>query len=177
MRPLLLLLLVSGGLFFRAGAQTSSAPCYRIQRDSADDNRKMLVGIVTREELSGDTAFRWYADSRRIYGTPDSSAVAALQANRDRISFIIFFGTWCEDSQFIIPKFYKIAETAGFPAERITAVAVDRHRGAPGNLAHVMHITKTPTIIVLENGKETGRLEEYGKTGYWDRELAALINH
>jgi hypothetical protein len=43
-------------------------------------------------------------------------------------------------------------------------------------MARAMHVRNTPTIIVLKNGKELGRLVEYGKTGRWDRELAAIIN-
>jgi hypothetical protein len=33
-----------------------------------------------------------------------------------------------------------------------------------------------PTIIVLKDGKELGRVVEYGNTGKWDRELADIIN-
>jgi len=39
-----------------------------------------------------------------------------------------------------------------------------------------MNIKATPTIIVMKDGKELGRLVEYGKTGYWDKELAKIIN-
>jgi hypothetical protein len=28
----------------------------------------------------------------------------------------------------------------------------------------------------MKNGKEIGRLKEYGKTGYWDKELAKIID-
>jgi hypothetical protein len=38
-----------------------------------------------------------------------------------------------------------------------------------------MNIKATPTIVVIRDGKETGRLVEYGKTGHWDSELAAII--
>ena len=39
-----------------------------------------------------------------------------------------------------------------------------------------MNITRTPTIVVMKDGKELGRLVEYGKTGHWDKELAEIIN-
>jgi hypothetical protein len=39
-----------------------------------------------------------------------------------------------------------------------------------------MNVTHTPTIVVIKDGKELGRLVEYGKTGKWDEELAAIIN-
>jgi hypothetical protein len=33
-----------------------------------------------------------------------------------------------------------------------------------------------PTIIVYKNGKELGRVVEYGKYGVFDKELAEIIN-
>ena len=164
----LILILIS----FTSNAQKM----YEILSDSAHDNTKMLRGIITKEDIDNDPAFGWYAESQRIYPHPDSAAVAAFKENKDKIYFIIFGGTWCEDTHFILPKFFKIQEVSGFPESRITVFAVDRHKHAIGDLAQAMNITATPTIIVMKDGKELGRLVEYGKTGYWDKELTAIIN-
>ena len=40
-----------------------------------------------------------------------------------------------------------------------------------------MNITNVPTIIVMKNGKEIGRVVEYGKTGKWDKELAEIVSN
>lgn len=149
---------------------------YQLLTDSADNNSKMLRGIITKEDIDNDTAFKWYAESLRIYPKPDSSAVAAFKNNKDKIYFIVFGGTWCEDTHFILPKFFKIQEASDFPENRIVLFAVDRHIHSISNIAQAMNITATPTIIVMKDGKEIGRLVEYGKTGYWDKELAAIIN-
>jgi thiol-disulfide isomerase/thioredoxin len=85
-------------------------------------------------------------------------------------------GTWCEDTHFILPKFYQIQEASDFPENRITVYAIDKKKNVTGNIAHAMNITHTPTIVVMKDGKELGRLVEYGKTGYWDTELANIIN-
>jgi hypothetical protein len=37
----------------------------------------------------------------------------------------------------------------------------------------VQHV---PTIIILKNGKETGRVVEYGVTGKFDEELAKALS-
>ena len=149
---------------------------YETLTDSADNNAKMLRGVITKEDINNDTAFKWYAESLRIYPRADSSAVAAFKENKDKIYFIIFGGTWCEDTHFILPKFFKIQEVSGFPESHITVFAVDRHKHSVGNIAQAMNITATPTIIVMKDGKEIGRLKEYGKTGYWDKELAKIID-
>lgn len=90
--------------------------------------------------------------------------------------FFFFGATWCEDTHFILPKFYKIQEVSGFPEDHIIVFAVDRKKNGTGNIAHAMNITRTPTIVVMKEGKEIGRLVEYGKTGHWDTELAGIIN-
>ena len=48
--------------------------------------------------------------------------------NKDKIYFLFFGGTWCEDTHFILPKFYKVQEASGFPESRITVFAVDRKK-------------------------------------------------
>ena len=82
-------------------------------------------------------------DSRRIYPHPDTLAVAAFKNNADKIYFFIFSGTWCEDSQFIIPKFFRIQEASGFPENRITLFAVDRAKTTTGSIAQAMNINYT----------------------------------
>ncbi len=150
---------------------------YVVLSDSADNNAKMLKGIINKNDITGDTSFvKWYNESRRIYPHPDSAAVKALKNNKDKISFIIFGGTWCEDTQFILPKFFTIQEASGFPENRITLFAVDRNKKTTGHIAEAMNIINVPTIIVMKDGKEIGRVVEYGKTGKWDDELAAIIN-
>ena len=149
---------------------------YEVLADSAENNEKMLKGIIDKNDLLQDTSFHWYAESQRIYPHPDSAAVAALRSNKDSIYFLIFGGTWCMDTHFVLPKFYKIEEAAGFPEDHVTVFAVDRRMNTIGNIARAMHVRITPTIIVLKNGKELGRLVEYGKTGRWEQELAAIIN-
>ena len=155
-------------------AQTQNQ--YVIRADSSEGNAKMLVGIIDKNDLIGDTSFKWYAESQRIYPRPDTAAVNAFRKNKDKIYFLFFGGTWCEDTHFILPKFYKIQEASGFPENRITVFAVDRKKNGTGNIAHAMNITRTPTIVVMKDGKELGRLIEYGKSGHWDEELAAIIN-
>jgi len=138
--------------------------------------RKMLKGIISKEDLSNDPVFTWYAESERIYPKPDTSAVAAFRKNEDKIYFIVFGGTWCEDTHFVLPKFFKIQEASGFPENRIVVFAIDRYYHTTGNIAQVLNITNVPTIIVMKDGKELGRVIEYGKTGKWDKELAEIIN-
>lgn len=176
MKNLILVLFILFAATLYTTAQTSSQTQYVIIADSAQENVKMLKGIIDKNVLENDTSFNWYADSRKIYKNPDADAVAAFKNNRDKIYFIIFGGTWCEDTHFVLPKFFKIQEVADFPEDRIALFAVDRNKTTTGNIAKVLDIINVPTIIVMKDGKELGRVVEYGKTGKWDKELADIIN-
>lgn len=138
-------------------------------------NEKSLKGIISREVLVNDTSFKWYAENQRTY-KPNSYAVEGLQKNKDSIQLLVFMGTWCDDSHYIIPKFYTLVDSAGFSENRITLIGVDRKKTTLSHLAEALDIKNVPTIMVMKNGKELGRVVEYGKYGMFDKELGEIIN-
>jgi thiol-disulfide isomerase/thioredoxin len=84
-------------------------------------------------------------------------------------------GTWCDDSRFIVPKFYSLLDAAGFPQDKVSLIGVDRSKKTLSHLAEALNIENVPTIIVMNNGKEIGRVVEYGKYGAFDKELGEII--
>src|SRR5438046_1657772 len=127
-------------------------------------NEKTYKGIISRQVLMADTSFKWYAENLKPY-TPNADAVAALKKNADSIQLLVFMGTWCEDSHYIIPKFYTLTDAAGFSNDRITLIGVDRSKKTLSHLTEALNIKNVPTIMVMKNGKEIGRVVEYGKYG------------
>ena len=136
---------------------------------------KIFKGIISREVLQSDTSFTWYAQNLKGYN-PDPVALAGLVKNADSLELLTFMGTWCEDSHFIIPKFYTLVDAAGFSRERITLIGVDREKKTLSHLAEAMNIKNVPTIIVMKNGKEIGRVIEFGKYGLFDKELGEILS-
>ncbi|MET0394836.1 MAG: thioredoxin family protein [Chitinophagaceae bacterium] len=136
---------------------------------------KILKGILSRDLLEKDTAFSWYAENQKGY-TPNETGLTALKNNADTLRLILFMGTWCEDSHFIIPRFFSLIDKAGFSSDRVTLIGVDRGKKTLGHLSEALHITNVPTIIVLKNGKELGRVIEYGSDGLFDKALGEVIN-
>lgn len=137
-------------------------------------NEKTLKGIISREVLLSDTSFKWYAENQKGY-KPNASALEGLQKNKDSVQLLSFMGTWCEDSQNIIPKFYSLLDMAHFPPDRVTLIGVDRKKLTLSHLSEALNITNVPTIIVLKNGKEIGRVIEFGKYGLFDIELGEIL--
>lgn len=173
--PVFVLALLSCSIFLVPNPVSAQAPAggqYLVLVERP--NEKSLKGIISREVLLDDTSFHWYAINQKGY-TPHADAVAGLKKNADSIQLLVFMGTWCEDSQIIIPKFYSLLEAAAFSPDRVTLVGVDRQKKALGHLAEAMNITNVPTLIVMKKGKEMGRVIEYGKYGMFDKELGEIL--
>ncbi|HEX7847327.1 MAG TPA: thioredoxin family protein [Chitinophagaceae bacterium] len=137
-------------------------------------NEKTLKGIISREVLEADTSFKWFTENQKGY-TPHSEGVSALKQYGDSIELLVFMGTWCEDSHFIIPRFFSLVDAAGFDKKRITLIGTDRNKKTLSHLCEALNVNNVPTIIVMKAGKEVGRVIEYGKTGMWDKELGEAI--
>lgn len=162
-----LLMLMSA---FYANAQLK---LYKVLPDSAE--KKLLYGIVTLNDIKGDTSFTWYAEALKYY-RPNAPLVKALKEKAGQFTLLLFTGTWCHDSQQIIPKYFACLEAAGISDSSYSIIAADRDKRTIANLHHIFGVVNVPTIIVLKNGKEVGRIDEYGKTGLPDQELAGIIS-
>lgn len=138
-------------------------------------NEKTFKGIISRQVLENDTFFHWYGEAQKIY-TPNPAVAEALQKNKDSVQLLVFMGTWCEDSHFVIPRFFKLTQSAGFSDDHITLIGVDRKKLTLSHLSEALGITNVPTIIVMKKGKEIGRVVEYGTSGSFDKDLAEILN-
>lgn len=148
---------------------------YTSSKDEKHPEVTILNGIVSKYALRNDSSFfKWYSLNQNSY-VPAVPFINAMEAAKEKVQFVVFGGTWCDDTQFILPKFFKLLEQSGFPDKAVSFFAVDRSKQTLGNVANVFKITNVPTIIVMKEGKEVGRVVEYGKTGKWDAELIELL--
>ncbi|RPD48175.1 thioredoxin family protein [Paracnuella aquatica] len=138
------------------------------------EGQKIIKGFLTPEVLTSDTAFNWFAANQKGY-TPQSAALKALTTQKDSVHFLVFAGTWCHDTQFILPKFFAFANAAGVQKDHITTVGVDESKKSQYNLTTIFNVDLVPTIIVLKGGKEMGRVVEYGRYGMFDKEIGEIL--
>ena len=136
---------------------------------------KTFKGIISREVIQSDTSFRWYAENQKAY-TPNAQALAGFRKYADSIQVLAFMGTWCEDSHFVIPKFFMLTDAAGFSRDRVTLIGVDRDKKTLSHLSEALNVKNVPTIIIMKNGKEMGRVIEFGKYGMFDKDLADIFS-
>ena len=139
-----------------------------------DDRAKILKGSINRSLIENDSSFAWFKENMKL-GQADEAAVAAFKQKGNQFKLIIFGGTWCEDTQNILPKIYRVADQSGYPEKNILLIGVDRKKQTIHDLHLIYKISNVPTIIVLKDGKEIGRVVEYGKSGSPEKDLAEIV--
>jgi thiol-disulfide isomerase/thioredoxin len=170
MKKYFLTLLVCSISIFKISAQAQ----YQLLYDAKHPNEKIFKGIINKYLLENEPSFTWMENGKKNY-QPDTATIGAFERAKNKVQFIIFGGTWCEDTQNILPKFFKLQAISGFPDAGITLLGVDRDKKTLSSFTSALNITNVPTIIAYKNGVEVGRVVEYGKTGKWDKELAQII--
>jgi thiol-disulfide isomerase/thioredoxin len=159
-------------IFFSAAFSQAQ---YEIVKDEKHPEQAYLRGIINKYLIQNDSVYsKWYNSSMSYY-KPDTATLAAFSGAKKNMQFVIFGGTWCEDTQFVLPKFFKLQEMSGVPDNAITFFAVNRAKKSLAAITDAFAVVNVPTIIVMKDGKEAGRVVEYGKTGNWDKELAEII--
>ena len=73
-------------------------------------------------------------------------------------------------------NFFSLLDAATFTKDRISLLGTDRNKKTLGYLSESLNVHSVPTLIVMKDGKELGRIVEYGKYGMWDKELGEVIN-
>ncbi len=168
---IVIIMLFSTACFAQKNA-TDSVQSYTITQNAKE---KILKGLLNRSVIENDTTFHWFKDNFKL-GRVDASAVEAFKKNGSKFQLVIFGGTWCEDTQNLLPQVYRLADNARYPDSSITLIGVDRNKKTLDHLSEAFHITNVPTFIVMKDGKEVGRVIEYGKYGQVDKELGEMVN-
>ena len=135
---------------------------------------KVLKGTLSIDVLNNDTSFHWMNSDISWY-KPNAEVLNNLSAVKDSVYIMALIGTWCEDSHYIFPQLLKMLNQAGYNMNNLTIIGIDRPKVSITSLSGALGLKKTPTIIVFKNGKEVGRVEEYGKYGIVDKELAEIF--
>jgi hypothetical protein len=116
---------------------------------------------------------QWKALRAEDY-TPDATAVAAIREKSRDVTAFIVLATWCPDTRRDLPRFFKIADQVGWPASRMTLLAVDRTKTDPGGETVRRNVTRVPTFIFLRGGKEIGRVTERPTTTL-EQDIAQIV--
>lgn len=147
------------------------AQSYEVSKDT-ENGSVVLKGEFTIADLQNEPSFTWLSTNGAY--TPDPVTTDYLKENLKDYSLVVVMGTWCEDSQYLVPKLYTTLVQSFFPMSQLTIYGVDRTKdGLHGEKAQ-FNIEKVPTIIVYKDGKEKGRIIELVAKSI-EEDLAAII--
>ena len=136
-------------------------------------SQKMLLGEFTKADLEKAPYSRWFTPSYENY-EPKKKSLKIIKKNISNYEIILFMGTWCGDSRYEVPKFFKLLDLVDFDREKLTSIAVNYNKKAPGDLDEEYKVHRVPTIIFLKNGKEVNRFVEYSVESL-EEDIATIV--
>lgn len=135
----------------------------------------VFKGPITFQDIMGEKTFTWFNESMQEY-KPDYSVLRFLTDRLGNYDMVIFMGTWCDDSHYLIPKLYALLKKLNYPIAKIPMYGVDRDKNTNGDEKDRYKITKVPTIIVYREGREIGRITESVAQSI-EHDLSDIIAH
>ena len=125
-----------------------------------NNSAEMLLGEFTQADLEKSPHSSWFIPGYENY-KPKKEALKTIEKNIHDYEILMFMGTWCGDSRYEIPKFFKLLDEVDFDRKNLKNIAVNRAKKAPGDLDEEYKIHRVPTIIFMKDGKEVNRFVEY----------------
>ncbi len=90
-------------------------------------------------------------------------------------TFYIFGGSWCTDTKTHLPRIMKILRLASVPPGDTHLYGVDRAKRDPSGTAKRWNIKRIPTVIILSQGREIGRIVENPKIS-WEDDILHILS-
>lgn len=98
----------------------------------------------------------------------------AMLSEHNDIEFILFTAAWCPDSRVGTPKVIALLEKTGHYPKKFQMYGLDREKNEPAGNNLVYKIEKVPTLIILRNNEEIGRIVEYPEKS-WEVDILKII--
>lgn len=134
--------------------------------------QQILVGEVNFNTLDASFYTFWVNAKAKTKIVP-----ALLDEKKDStIQYLTFFGSWCGDSKEIIPEFIQYLIFKEKSLENQLFFALDRKKQGTNSLSKLFNISRVPTIIAFQNGKELFRIIEFGDENNWQKSLLKHLN-
>lgn len=122
----------------------------------------MFIGRCSFDDISDEASFDWFTTNSNNY-SPDASITEQLKKVLPSCQLYIFMGTWCEDTHNLLPKLYKTMLLSR-SYTNYKMYGVDRNKKSNKKEEEAYKIINVPTIIVMKDGVEIGRIVETTKT-------------
>lgn len=144
---------------------------YDVLKDG-QSNQTIFKGKCTFDDLNDEASFDWLKLGTNEYN-PNEDALNILKKQLPSCEIVIFMGTWCDDTHALLPKLYKTM-TLSHCFTNYTMYGVDREKHSSNREDEKYKVVNVPTIIVLKNGAELGRIVESPKASI-EQDLVKIV--
>ena len=147
---------------------------YNVETESVSPNvNKILNGPITKEGLRKMPYKIWFNTNYKTY-LVDTETLKNIRKKKVRdLKILAFMGTWCHDSNREIPRLIRVMEELG-AADRLELYGLDVNKTSDKGREKAYDITKTPTIIIMQEGKEIARILEQPEISF-EQDLAKIL--
>lgn len=145
-------------LIFILGFHSLTAQNY-VREEDRKTGKPLLRGKITFENIMKESTCSWFEEGAQAY-VPNKAVIEELSTVWKEYRFVIFGGTWCEDTRILLPKFYKTFLEAKISPFAIEMYGVDRAKRTLQDEMKFYKIEKVPTIIIMHQKREVGRIVE-----------------
>lgn len=118
----------------------------------------ILVGKKDIHSIKNTSNYEWLNVGIKNYKSDKIVLEKLKKINWTEYSVVAVCGSWCEDTQHLLPQFINVSEQ--IKLQNINYYFVDREKKSPENAKENFKIDKIPTFIIYKNGKELGRIIE-----------------
>jgi thiol-disulfide isomerase/thioredoxin len=121
------------------------------------------VKLIPRPPLTGPQTLDKIIEHSPDYGTrikyytPNQPAVEYLAKYSRKTEVQIFFGSWCSHCEAWVPRLVKSLQAANNPGLEMQFEALPKNFSVDA-AAKAKGVTGVPTIILIQDGREVGRL-------------------
>src|SRR5882757_8831776 len=137
-----------------------------------------LLGKATRKRLEQPPYDDWF---NKTYGSyvVDSVTAGKLRSRLAGKHLLVFMGTWCGDSRREVPRFEKLMDYCGIDSSSVDIVTVSNadslYKQSPGHEEQGRNIFRVPSFIVLDKGREIGRIVE-SPVASLEKDLLSIVS-
>ena len=125
-----------------------------------EEGETVILGPMNRANLNTDEFLAWFEPSYKSQKVPVDWVNEHLNLS-EKITFKLFLGTWCEDTQRELGPMFKILDALNVHQNRIEMYGLSEFKDSPDRLEKKYEILNIPTLIFFENGIEINRIVEF----------------
>lgn len=141
---------------------------------SENKDESFVIGKFTIDEWFKATG--WKIDYNNYKPNNEIIEKLKIKINNDKIKIYVFAGSWCEDTHSELPKIATILRACNKNLDLVEIYGMDREKKEPNGIPSNYNIIKVPTLIVLYDSNEIGRIIEFPKTGSnWELDLLSIV--